>query len=231
MAAISTSIQLVFIFTTLATLLCFYKITKSSKQLAGILIWMAVVGILGYLGFYRVQNSIPPRFVFLLGPGILFVIVYFLLARNRTVHNEQHLRWLTLLHTVRIPVEIVLFYVFIEGLIPDLMTFDGYNFDILSGISAPIMYYAIFVKKWISKKGLLLWNFICLGLLINILTIAVLSAQTPIQQFAFDQPNIGVTYFPLVWLPAVIVPIVLYSHLASIKILQEVRNKNTSDNR
>ena len=92
------------------------------------------------------------------------------------------------------------------------------------------MYYAVFVKRWIGKKGLLIWNFICLGLLINILIIAVLSAQTPIQQLAFDQPNIGVTYFPFVWLPAVIVPIVLYAHLVSIRILLRFNNNNTAAN-
>jgi hypothetical protein len=36
------------------------------------------------------------------------------------------------------------------------------------------------------------------------------------QQIAFDQPNIGVMYFPFVWLPACIVPLVLLSHLASL---------------
>ncbi len=224
MAAISNSITLFFIFTTLVTVWCLYQTHKSRKQLAAILIWMAVVGILGYFGFYRVQNTTPPRFVFLLAPGILFVIGYFLFTRKNSTSNAGNLKWLTLVHTIRIPVEIVLYCIYIEGLIPDLMTFEGYNFDILSGISAPVMYYAVFVKNWIGTRGLLIWNFICLGLLVNILTIAVLSAQTPLQQVAFDQPNIGVTYFPFVWLPAVIVPIVLYSHLVSINLLLHLQN-------
>ncbi|MBC6998931.1 hypothetical protein [Cytophaga sp. FL35] len=230
MAEISTSIALFFTCTTLITLWCLYQTHRSRKHLSAILIWMAVVGVLGYLGFYRVQNTIPPRFIFLLAPGILFAIVYFLSTKNNRIGNAQNLRWLTLLHTIRIPVEIVLYCIFIEGLIPGLMTFEGYNYDILSGISAPIIYYTVFVKKWIGTRGLLIWNLICLGLLINVLTIAVLSALTPIQQLAFDQPNIGVTYFPFVWLPAVIVPIVLYSHLVSIRILLNSRNIQTEAN-
>lgn len=228
MAEIATSIALFFICITLVTLWCFYQIHKSRKQLTALLIWMAVVGILGYFGFYRVQNTIPPRFVFLLAPGILFVVGYFLFTKNKSTSNAGNLKWLTLVHTIRIPVEIVLYCIFIEGLIPDLMTFEGYNYDILSGITAPIMYYAVFVKNWIGTRALLIWNFICLGLLVNILTIAVLSAQTPIQQVAFDQPNIGVTYFPFVWLPAVIVPIVLYSHLVSINLLFNLQNSKTA---
>lgn len=135
------------------------------------------------------------------------------------------LKWLTWLHCIRVPVELVLYFVFLEGLVPESMTFEGYNFDILSGLTAPILYYLVFVKKKVGSMGLLLWNIICLGLLLNILTIAVLSAQTPIQKMAFDQPNIGVTYFPLVWLPTVIVPIVFLSHLASIGQILSLRKE------
>ena len=99
------------------------------------------------------------------------------------------------------------------------MTFEGRNFDILSGLTAPIVYFFGFIKKQLNKTILLLWNFICLGLLINIVFIAVLSAPFPFQKFAFDQPNIAVLYFPFTWLPACVVPLVLLSHLATIRQL------------
>ncbi|MDF1694566.1 MAG: hypothetical protein P1U56_01985 [Saprospiraceae bacterium] len=219
MTEISIPLTIFFVLTTILTLWFFYKSYNSKNTLAGILIWTCIVGVLGYFGFYRVLNTNPPRFIFLLFPGILFVVLHLFTKRGKRYSDKQNLNWLTLLHTIRVPVEIVLYYVYVEGYIPDLMTFEGYNFDVLSGLSAPIIYYAVFVKNWIGRKGLLIWNILCLGLLINILIIAVLCAQTPIQKFAFDQPNIGVTYFPFVWLPAVIVPIVLYSHLASIRLL------------
>jgi hypothetical protein len=65
----------------------------------------------------------------------------------------------------------------------------------------------------------LLWNLVCLGLLLNIILNAVLSAPVPFQKFAFDQPNIAVLYFPFVWLPSCVVPLVLLSHLAAIRKL------------
>jgi hypothetical protein len=98
------------------------------------------------------------------------------------------------------------------------MTFEGRNFDIISGITAPIIYYFVFIKSK-SQSLLLLWNFVCLGLLINIVANAILSLPYPFQQFAFDQPNIGLFYFPFIFLPACIVPLVLLSHLASIRQL------------
>jgi hypothetical protein len=114
------------------------------------------------------------------------------------------------------------------GLIPVLMTFEGNNYDIISGVTAPILFYLVFVRRKANQTILLMWNVICLGLLINVLTIAILSAQTPFQKLAFDQPNIGVTYFPFVWLPSVIVPIILLSHLATIRqlVISLTANKN-----
>jgi len=49
------------------------------------------------------------------------------------------------------------------------------------------------------------FGFLCFGLLANRRTIALLSLQTPFQKLAFDQPNVGVTLFPMVWLPGIIV--------------------------
>jgi hypothetical protein len=99
------------------------------------------------------------------------------------------------------------------------MTFEGRNFDIISGITAPFIYYFGFIKNKIPQTVLLAWNFICLALLINIVMNAVLSAPFTFQQFAFDQPNIAIFYFPFVWLPCCVVPIVLFSHLATIRQL------------
>ncbi|HVF96549.1 MAG TPA: hypothetical protein VM871_04480, partial [Flavisolibacter sp.] len=41
--------------------------------------------------------------------------------------------------------------------------------------------------------------------------------------FAFDQPNIAVLYFPFIWLPSFIVPVVLLSHLVCIRQLLKWR--------
>jgi hypothetical protein len=131
------------------------------------------------------------------------------------------------LHIVRIPVELVLFWLFTNKTIPELMTFEGRNFDILSGLSAPIIYYYAFVKKKINRNIMLLWNFVCLGLLINIVIHAILSAPFPFQQLAFSQPNRAVLYFPFIWLPGCIVPLVLLSHLAAIR--QLIMNRKTTN--
>ncbi len=226
MADLSILPSLGLISTTLLTLWLFYKASNHKKPLYAIILWMLIVGVLGITGFYQKSDAFPPRFTLLIAPAILSILIIFTNKKSRIFIDSLSLKHLTILHIVRIPVEIILYAVFLSGLIPELMTFEGYNYDVISGITAPIIYYLAFVKKTIGRKSLLIWNIACFGLLINIMVIAVLSAKTPFQQLAFDQPNIAVTYFPFVWLPAIIVPIVLFSHLASIRQLV-LKNKST----
>ena len=131
------------------------------------------------------------------------------------------LDWLTYLHTIRLPIEIVLLGLYINEMIPRVMTFEGWNYDILVGITAPVVGYLVFSsQRWPRRFGLI-WNWISLALLINVVTIGLLSAPTPLQQIAFDQPNQAVNFFPYNWLVTFIVPIVFVNHILSIKRLLE----------
>jgi hypothetical protein len=73
----------------------------------------------------------------------------------------------------------------------------------------------------------LAWNIICLGLLTNIGVNGFLSAPSPLQKLAFDQPNIALLFFPFSWLVSFIVPIVLLGHLISIRQLLKQVPANT----
>ncbi len=177
-------------------------------------LWMLLTGYLSTTGFYRAPDAMPPRVVlFGVLPSVLVIVIYFIAFRDYV--GRLPLTTLTLLHVVRIPVELVLLWLYENGQVPILMTFEGWNFDILSGITAPVIYFLAFRNGRVYKPLLIIWNLMALGLLINIVTIAVLSFRSPFQQLAFDQPNVGVTYLPFIWLPAIIVPIVLFTHLAA----------------
>jgi hypothetical protein len=214
------SISILFSFTTLLTVYLFYKASHSSKSVLSIITsWLALQALVAYTGFYTITDAMPPRFLLLVLPPLAFVIFLFSFARGRRFIDSLNIKTLTLLHIVRIPVEITLLLLFLHKTIPQVMTFEGRNFDIFSGITAPLIYYFAFIRKTLNKQWMLVWNFICLALLINIVTTAILSAPFPFQKMAFDQPNLAVFYFPFVWLPGFIVPVVLFSHIASIRQL------------
>lgn len=178
--------------------------------------WLFFQAVLSISGFYEQTATLPPRFpIFAVLPFLVLIVLIFIFARQSLI-EKLSLKTLTIIHIVRIPVEIVLLRLFQFGLVPQLMTFEGRNFDILSGITAPAIYFLAFRGGKINRPLLIGWNVFALCLLLNIIVNAFFSFPTPLQQFAFDQPNRAVAYFPFIWLPAVVVPIVLFSHLATL---------------
>lgn len=205
--------------TGLAVWLFYLAARRSGRTLLVLLAWLLMQGTVGLSGFYTISNTLPPRLALLLGPPLLLVVLLFATSAGRRYLDSLRLEILTLLHIVRIPVELVLFSLFLHKAVPQLMTFEGRNLDILAGLSAPVVYYFVFQKKWLGRRGLLLWNALSLVSLLNIVVNALLSAPTPLQRFAFEQPNVAILHFPFVWLPGCVVPIVLLAHLAAIRQL------------
>ena len=221
MLTIPSHVTAVFIATVLLTLWLFVKSTKNKTIVTIICIaWLAITGALAYNGFFKDTSSLPPHFIFAVAPPLLAIILLFVTRPGKEFINNIDLRTITLLSIVRVLVELVLYWLFQNKGVPELMTFAGRNFDILSGITAPFVYFICFRGSTVTNKPLLLiWNFVCLLLLLNIVINAILSLPFPFQQFAFDQPNIAVLYFPFVWLPSFIVMTVLFSHLVAISRL------------
>ena len=219
------SLIVIFLLTVILTFLLFINAVKNKPTVAVVLvIWLAVTGILSIKEVFQNTSTFPPRLMIVIVPAILFIILLLTTKSGRRFTDSIDLKKLTLVHIVRVPVEIALFMLSTHKLIPELMTFAGRNFDILSGITAPIVYFVCFKNSQLKNRRLLLiWNFICLGLLLNIVINALLAAPFPFQQFAFDQPNVAILYFPFTWLPCFIVMIVLYSHLAAIRQLVRMK--------
>lgn len=213
-------IPVVFIATSLLTWFFLYKSNRLSQSfMIMIALWLAFQAVISLVGFYKDTYTMPPRFALAIGVPVVGIIGLFITRRGRVMMDSWDLKWLTALHVVRIPVELTLYWLFLHKQVPQLMTFEGVNYDILSGLTAPVMVFLCFRAQRLHRIPLLIWNFVCLGLLFNIVIRAVLAAPTPFQQLAFDQPNIAVLYFPYVWLPAFIVPAVLLSHLVAIRRL------------
>ncbi|MCC6818989.1 MAG: hypothetical protein IT245_08870 [Bacteroidia bacterium] len=207
------------------TIFCFFRASGNSiKALVVILCFVVIQGILGLSNFYTQFDTHPMRFPLLVLPSLLSILVFYLLPRSRKFLDELDPGWLTFLHIIRFPIELVLYWLFLYELVPEIMTFEGRNFDIISGLSAPFIAYWAYIKKKLERKYIIIWNLICLALLLNIVFNAILSAPGPFQQFEFGQPNIGIFYFPFVWLPSVIVPLVLLSHIACLRY--HISNKN-----
>jgi hypothetical protein len=220
MAPAPLYLSIIFSITVILTLFFLGSTFKNARiPITILLIWLIIQSLIASTGFYTVTNTLPPRMMALLAPPILCIALLFISAKGRNYIDTLNTEWLNWLHTVRVPVEICLLLLFNAGLVPKLMTFEGINFDIISGLSAPLVVYYGYRRKTWSRNILLTWNIICLALLFNIAYHGILSVPTPFQRFGFEQPNIGLTYFPYILLPGFIVPAVLFAHLVSIRQL------------
>jgi hypothetical protein len=202
------------------TIIWQYAATKSKTYLFILIGWAAVQTALGFSGIYTDTMTIPPK-ILLLGflPPVVAMLIVFFTKKGKAFVDSFNLKTLTYSHSIRIPVEVVLALLFHQGYVSRLMTFEGTNFDLFSGITASIVAYIAFKTTPINRRLLIGWNILCLLLLLNVVITAVFCIPTPFQKFSFDQPNVAILYFPFNLLPALVVPVVLFGHLVALRRL------------
>lgn len=177
----------------------------------------------GWLAWTGQLNSYtPPPPVLLLVAGITAGTV--LLARSATgkaLADTLPLQWLVGFQGFRILVEYCLHRLSLEGLVPPVMTWSGRNLDVITGLLAlPLAW--LLAKGRCERRWLLMWNWLGLALLANIVVVAVLATPVPFRLFT-DQPVNRLPHtFPFVWLPTVLVQAALLGHLLVFRALKRL---------
>jgi len=181
-----------------------------------LLVWVVLTGVLAYTGFFRDFDAVPPRFPMLVLPPFILVIWLSFSRYFAPVLKALPLFWLTLIQGFRIVVEIILWLGAEGGFVPPQMTFEGLNFDILSGILAIPVAFLVFKRRVLPTWVGLVYHLIGLALLPTIITVAILSLPV---FGVFTPPNLFVSELPFVWLPAFVVPFALALHLFALRKL------------
>jgi hypothetical protein len=228
MENLSPSVYIIFCADFLLAAWLFIKAANYSRSLVVIItLWAMLQSAAGLSGFYSDIHTMAGRFPLLVLPSLIFLLTLFLTTKGKAFIDGLNIRTLTIFHIIRIPVEIVLFFLFVHHAVPEAMTFEGTNFDIFSGLSAPLICYFGFLKEKLGKPVLVAWNIACILLLLNVATNALLSLPARFYQFGFEQPDIALGYFPFLLLPACLVPMALFSNLAAIR--QLITKKTITD--
>lgn len=189
-----------------------------SRTTLALLGWAALTGVLSLSGFFRDFTSFPPRLTLVLIVPLIAIIWIVSTKTTRDILLHTPPETIIGLQSFRVFVEILLWMLFITNLAPIQMTFEGRNLDILSGITAPLVAFLVARKK-ISIAFTIIWNIACLGLLANIVITAIASMPTPFRVFMNEPPNTIVAEFPIVWLPALLVPMAYSLHFLSLRQL------------
>jgi hypothetical protein len=189
--------------------------------LAGAATWMSVTWVVAASGAFRQWDKMPPPF------ALLVVAIWLLGARlafsglGRQIATYVPLWALVGIQAFRLPLELAMHALADRGIMPLQMSYTGLNFDIVTGATAVIVSGLLAAGRG-SRWLVIGWNLLGLALLINIVTVAILSTPR-FAYFGQDQLNVFVTYPPFVWLPAVMVLAAFAGHLVIFRALARRR--------
>ncbi|WP_156180335.1 hypothetical protein [Rufibacter radiotolerans] len=218
------------------TLLCLYLIVAGTRQtflrmglsaqaaakrtwVVGAVLtgWLAVTSFMALSGFMGNFSRAPVNMLPALLPPLLAVLVLTFHPRTQDFIRHLPAKGLLALQAFRIPVEIFLWCLFLANALPERLTFEGHNWDVLSGLAGPV--FAVLCYGNGRRNHLLasLYHLVGLALLLNIVVMSVLSLPTPFQQF-FDKPGADILVtFPFMVLPTFLVPLAYTLHFFSLR--------------
>ena len=193
--------------------------------LAILLAYLAIPSALARLGMLSRYDPLPaPALLLLLGLTLLTVAIVFSPLGAR-IAAEIALGAIVALQAFRIPVELLLHRLYLEGAVPIQMTYLGRNFDVISGITGLVLGLWLLSRRPTPRGVVLAWNLLCLALLVNIVAVAVLSTTVPFRRFTEGPPNLLPSTLPYIWLPSFLVQVALGSHLL---VFRQLRGRPTN---
>ena len=182
--------------------------------------WMGATWTAGASGVLRNWDTVPPPFAFLVLGILILAALVASGGYGRRLADGVPLWILVGVQGFRLPLEVAMHAMYERGIMPVQMSYSGRNFDIVTGFAAIIV--AALLMAGRAGRGLVLgWNLLGLALLLNIVTIAILSTPR-FRYFGDNQLNVWVTYTPFVWLPAVMVLAALAGHLLVFRALRSI---------
>jgi hypothetical protein len=200
------------------------------RVLAGLSAWFIYAGLLGYVGVLKNTSIRPPGIAFLLVPVLLFLMFFLVMIVRSSSSASLTLAiplWILLAtQTFRIGVELFLHQLWIDGLVPKMLTFEGANVDIYIGISAALI-------AWLASRGRLgmkvafAWNILGLLALTNVVVRAVLTAPGPFKLIHTEVPDRMMSTVPFLFIPGFFVPLAVVLHVLAIRaLISQMRSRN-----
>ena len=178
---------------------------------AGVLAWLLVIALVAASGVLRRFEATPPPFALLALALVVIGIAVPCSSLGTLLVRGLPLWALVGFQVFRFPLELLMHRAYVEGVMPVQMSYSGRNYDIVTGITAGALALWLArrrVPRWVVGA----WNILGFVLLVNIVTIAVVS--TPLfRWFGDERLNTFVTYPPFIWLPGVLVTAALTGHI------------------
>jgi hypothetical protein len=198
--------------------------------LAGLVVWFLYAGLMAHFGIISNSEMRLPGIAFIVVPVLLFLVLFVARPSASALGVLAFPLWLILgTQCFRVGVELFLHQLWIEGLVPKMLTFGGANVDIYIGLSAPLIAWLSTCGRW-GLKLAAAWNILGLLALLNVVTRAVLTAPGPLHLIHSEIPDRMISTFPFLLIPGFFVPLAVVLHLLAIRaIASRLRTKNATN--
>jgi len=104
----------------------------------------------------------------------------------------------------------------VAGGAPSQVTFEGRNFDVLVGLTAPLI--ALAILRWnLGPRLVILWNVLGLAILSNTIFTTLTSLPGPAHLNWQGAPFTAFGDWPFVWIPGFLAPLAIFLHVMSIR--------------
>ncbi|MGH9257087.1 MAG: TolC family protein [Vicinamibacterales bacterium] len=184
----------------------------------GLLGWLLLAAVLAGVGVFQASASRPfPTIA--LGLGLATVAGIILLSRSAALNavvDAVPLPWLVGIQLYRV---VGFIFLLLYGLaqLPGEFALPAGVGDVLIGLTAPVVAYALHRRYLWSDAAAFVWNVAGIADLVIAVGTGFLSSPGPLQMLALDNPNYLVTAFPFVLVPLFAVPLSILLHLAALK--------------
>jgi hypothetical protein len=189
------------------------------RTLAAVVAWAAVLAGLALAGFFANAQAMPPRIPLAMVVPLTAMLIIVFSRGGAVLLKVMPSHWPIYAHTFRIGVELMIWLAVVGKLMPVQLSFEGRNFDVVTGLLAlPVGYFVFVTRRWPTWVAVG-YHIMGMGLLVNVLVVSFLSMPTPLRVFFNEPANTLITQFPWIYLPGMLVPLAFSLHIASLRQL------------
>ena len=189
--------------------------------------WLALVWWLAVTGAFRPRPGVPALPIAIFLPVLIALPVLLRSKRIGQLLDATPAAWLIGLQVYRVFGGIFL-VAWTRGAISSIFALPAGIGDVLVGILALPVAYAVAVGASGARRRAMAWNVMGLLDFAIAITIGILTAPGPLQLIIPDPPNAALGTFPTVMIPAFAVPSSILLHALSLRQLNRAAHRDVA---
>ncbi|MFZ0957005.1 MAG: hypothetical protein WAN60_11735 [Candidatus Sulfotelmatobacter sp.] len=184
-----------------------------------LLTWLLAALSLSWIGVYR-GARIPTIQYGVLIPIVAGIVLFWRWDTLKRALEAVPLQWIVTVQVYR-ALGVTFLVLYAAGHLPGAFAWPAGVGDITVGLLAPAVGLAYARGSRGAAGYVRMWNLLGISDLVVALTMGFLTSPSPLQRFAFNNPNELISAFPLAMIPVFMVPLSILLHLAVWKKLRQ----------